>query len=148
MNKVSLLSVLLYFFTQTISAQRIKNAPSYQYDNLGRVIKESYSPECKFITYTYDNDGNRLLESKKYFTFNVAQQNITCQNPTGSITLTPTSTGVYSYQWSSGAAGNTGTNLTQGVNTVTITESNYNGATITTNSPRILDLFSAKYLLT
>lgn len=126
MNKVSLLSVLLYFFTQTISAQRIKNAPSYQYDNLGRVIKESYSPECKFITYTYDNDGNRLLESKKYFTFNVAQQNITCQNPTGSITLTPTSTGVYSYQWSSGAAGNTGTNLTQGVNTVTITETGNN----------------------
>ncbi len=140
--------VMLYLLTSLGAYSQGKKSYSYEFDNIHRVIKESYSPECKFRTYTYDNDGNRILESKKYFTFNVNQQNITCQNPTGSITLTPTSPGVYSYQWSSGATGNTGTNLSQGVNTVTITESNYNGATITTNSPRILDLFSAKYLLT
>lgn len=111
---------ILILFSNKLYSQSKTN---FNYDNSNRVIKETYSSSCKFITYAYDQDGNRTIEMLKSFDLSTQIQNIDCNNLFGSIILNNTSPGNFTYVWSNGATGAVVTGLQTGTFTVTITES-------------------------
>jgi len=113
----------MFFLGDIVTAQTIN---FYKFDSQNRLIKESSSPDCHFITYQYDQDGNRLSDTLRILQFNVTQQNIDCSHPIGSIALTPASSGAFSYVWSTGSTGNSVSVSQAGTYTVTITESTFN----------------------
>jgi hypothetical protein len=100
-----------------------KNTNQYSYDNENRIIKASYSPDCRFVKYGYENDGNRIFQNEHYLNISSTLQNVDCTNPYGGSISLNTSVPGLSYQWSNGEFGPSISNLSTGHYTVTIIES-------------------------
>jgi YD repeat-containing protein len=98
-----------------------QNQSKYIYDHQGRLIT-AYLPKCVKYEYGYDEDGNRtnFAVSKIDITAQIGD-NTCLDGMQGSIALSSSNSHL-SYQWSNGFSGNTLSNLTSGLYTVTIND--------------------------